>query len=119
MRFWRRAPSFLSTVVFLLAGVASGCNDRVWNFGYQLIPPDGGAVDAPRTDGPMDHGTPDITGIGGTGGTISVGGRGGGGGGGGSSGTGGTGGGTNTCNPNSPDRQTDISNCGTCFNSCL
>jgi len=117
MRFWRRAPSFISSV-FLLAGVASGCNDRVWNFGYQLLPPDGSAGDAPRTDGAMDRGTPDITGIGGTGGSTSVGG-GGGGGNGGSSGTGGTGGVSNTCNPNSPDRQTDISNCGTCFNSCL
>ena len=34
MRFWRRVPSLISTI-FLLAGVASGCNDRVWDFGFQ------------------------------------------------------------------------------------
>src|SRR6476659_3141015 len=86
MRFWRRAPSLVSLVV-LFAGVASGCRDRVWDFGYQVVSPDGGPVDAPKTDAPTDRG--------GTGGTVPQ------------------------CDPLSPQRQTDISNCGTCFNSCL
>src|SRR5436190_7340351 len=115
MRFWRRVPGLIS--IFLLLGAASGCTDRVWDFGLQLIPPDGGAIDAPKSDASMDRGAPDIAGGGGSGGSISIGGRGGGTGGGGTGG-GGTGGGT-SCDPNSPDRQTDISNCGTCFHSCL
>jgi len=116
MRSWRRVPSlFFSSL--LLAGVASGCNDRLWDFGVQVKPPDGGGVDAPRVDSSTDRGTPDLTGFGGTGGSINLGGRGGGGAGG--SGTGGTGGGVVMCDNNAPERQSDISNCGTCFHSCL
>ena len=116
MRSWRRLPSLIS-VLFLVAGVASGCNDRVWDFGYQVIPPDGG-VDAPRVDAAMDRSTPDL-GFGGHGGSGGSAGRGGTGGTGGTTGAGGTGGGVVTCNPNSTDRLTDIANCGTCFHSCL
>jgi len=115
MRFWRRVPSLISTI-FLLAGVASGCNDRVWDFGVQVREPDGGAVDATRTDGARDHNTPDLTGFGGSGGSINIGGRGGGSD---AGGTGGTGGGVVMCDNNAPERQSDISNCGTCFHSCL
>jgi len=121
MRFWRRVPSLLSTsscCLFLVAaGAASGCNDRVWDFGYQVLPPDGGGVDAPRTDAPMDRVTPDITGLGGFGGNS--GGRGGSGGGGAGGSVGGAGGSASTCDDNAPARQTDVSNCGKCFVSCL
>ncbi len=115
MRSWRRVPSLIFTFV-VFAGVASGCRDRFWDPGYQLRPPDGGGVDVPKVDsGPKDHVTIDLTGFGG-----STAGRGGsGGGGGGTGGTSGTGGSVAMCNPNAPERQTDISNCGTCFNSCL
>jgi hypothetical protein len=115
MRFWRRVPSLISTI-FLLVGVASGCNDRVWDFGVQ-IKEDGGTVDATRTDGARDHNTPDLTGFGGSGGSINIGGRDGGSGG--TGGAGGTGGGVVMCDNNAPERQSDISNCGTCFHSCL
>jgi len=116
MRFWRRVPG-LTSIFLLSLAAASGCTDRVWDFGLQLIPPDGGAVDAPKVDAAMDRNTPDIAGGGGSGGSISIGGHGGGGSGG-TSGSGGTGG-SNTCNDNAPERQTDISNCGKCFVSCL
>jgi len=49
MRFWRRVPS-LTPLIFLLAGVASGCTERLWDPGYMVVAPDGGVVDA-RTDG--------------------------------------------------------------------
>jgi hypothetical protein len=111
MRSWRRVPSLVPTLV-LLSGVASGCHDRSWNFGYQVIAPDGGVVDAPKTDGGMDRISIDLSGFGGAAG-FGFGGFGGSGG-----GTGGTGGGVVMCDPNSPERQTDISNCGTCFNAC-
>src|SRR5262245_27586201 len=107
MRFWRRVPSLLPTLL-LLSGVASGCHDRSWNFGYQVIPPDGGVVDAPKTDASMEHASIDLAGFGGAGG-IGFGGAGGSGGG--TGGAGGAGGVTPMCNPNSPDRLTDISNC--------
>ena len=42
MRFRRRVPTLVCTSLFVAAGVASGCNDRVWDFGNQLIPPDAG-----------------------------------------------------------------------------
>src|SRR5262245_34839321 len=114
MRFWRRAPSFIS-VLLLFAGVASGCRDRVWDFGYQLRPPDGGAADAPKVDAPTDRTAIDLTGFGGFGGS----GFGGVGGSGGASGAAGSGGGVVLCDNNSPQRETDILNCGTCFKSCV
>ena len=120
MRFWRRVPSltFHSLLLAGIASIASGCQDRLWNPGYQFIAPDGGSIDAPK-DAPKDQNTPDITGLGGFGGSA-VGGRGGSGGStGGATGTAGTGGTVPQCDNNSPDRQTDISNCGTCFHSCL
>ena len=116
MRFRRRVPTLVCTSLLVAAGVASGCNDRVWDFGNQLIPPDAGGVDAPRTDGAVDHTNP--IGLGGFGGTAGSGG--GGSGGGGSGGTvGGSGGSVATCSDSAPERQTDVSNCGKCFHSCL
>src|SRR3954467_1548891 len=108
MRFWRRVPSLVSLIV-LTAGVASGCQDRVWNFGYQVVPPDGGTVDAPKIDAPTDHTGIDLAGFGGFGGSA-VGGRGGSAGGGsGGSGGGGTGGSGAACGPPSPPRPTGTS----------
>src|SRR5262247_524404 len=107
MRSWRRVPG-LSITLFSVLGVASGCHDRAWDFGVQVVAPDGGSGDAPKTDGATDKVTIDLTGFGGTGGA-----------GGGGSGGGGTGGAPNQCDPNSPDRLTDISNCGECFHSCV
>jgi hypothetical protein len=121
MRSWRRVPSLIS-IFLLVAGAASGCRDRVFDFGYQITDPDAGGADAPVVDGPTDHHvTPDLTGFGGSGNSAGTGGRGGGSGTGGSSGggSGGTGGSVPICSNSSPDRQTDISNCGTCFHSCL
>src|SRR5262245_54315544 len=116
MRFRRRAPSLISTFL-LVAGVASGCQERLWDPGYRLVPPEGGVVDVPKTDGSTDGMSLDLTGLagrGGVGGSINIGGAGGSGG-----GAGGTGGGVPTCDNNSPDRLSDIANCGTCFHSCL
>src|SRR5687767_9807746 len=94
-----RTLSLVGSVWLAVVGV-SGCNDRVWDFGVQLIPPDGGFVDAGRPDAG-----------GGRGGSSGLGGSGG--------GMGGSGGSSMLCDNNAPERQTDISNCGTCFKSCL
>src|SRR4051812_4789153 len=99
MRSWRRVPSLIS-IFLLAAGAASGCRDRVFDFGYQITDPDAGGVDAPVIDGPTDHHvTPDLTGFGGSGNSAGTGGRGGGSGTGGSGGggSGGTGGSVPTC----------------------
>src|SRR6187551_1558148 len=101
MRFWRRVPSLTPLSLFLLAGasIASGCQDRLWNPGYQFIAPDGGA-DAHKMDGSIEHGGPDVTGLGAFGGSA-FGGRGGSGGTGGTAGTGGAAGSVAMCDPNS------------------
>jgi hypothetical protein len=120
MRSGWRLPSLIGSVWLAVVGV-SGCNDRVWDFGVQLVPPDGGVVDAGRPDGGGGRGgSIGLAGRGGSGGQSGSLGRGG------SGGTAGTGGGMgglggngNLCDNNSPQRQTDILNCGTCFHSCL
>src|SRR6476469_5174079 len=108
MRFRGRVSSLNATFFLLLVGVASasGCQDRVWDFGVQIRPPDGGS-DASRPDGSIDTNRPDLTGFGGTAGSISIGGRGGGGTGG-AGGAGGMGGSVSTCDPLSADRLSDI-----------
>ena len=124
MRPGRWLRSLVTARFFLFAtGVvaASGCNNRLYDFGVQVVPdgspPEVSGTDASRVEvGPLPDGSP--TGAAGTGG------HGGGAGGGGSvdaggAGTGGTDAGTSLCDNNSPDRQTDIANCGTCFHSCL
>ena len=114
MRSWLRAPSLTFLfAVSVFASFASGCRDRVWDFGVELIPPDGGLPDTSRTDSSRDVIKIDLTGAAGTGGSV------GGSGGGGSGGTAGTGGTVPMCDPASPERLSDVSNCGTCFNSCL
>jgi hypothetical protein len=117
-----RTLSLIGSVWLAVVGL-SGCNDRVWDFGVQLIPPDGGFIDAGRPDaGSGRGGNVGLAGRGGQGGQGGSAGRGGQGGSAGSGGTGaiaGGGGSSMACNNNAPERQTDISNCGTCFKSCL
>src|SRR5690349_573727 len=105
----------LLTTALVLGGLA-GCKDRYYDFGVQVVPPDGSVLDSGRPDGIIFPG-------GGSGGPAGAGGRAGSGGSGGRGGSAGgmagSGGAVAACNPNSPDRLNDISNCGTCFNSCL
>jgi hypothetical protein len=112
---------FFAAVWVAVAIAASGCRDHLYDFGVAVVPLDAGQVDGlGRTDGSTYM--PDVpvggvggnsaTGIGGTGGAGT--------GGAGGAGTGGAGGASDqVCNPNSPDLQTDIANCGTCFHQCI
>jgi hypothetical protein len=102
----------------LLLLVAAGCHDRLYPFVGSVTPDDGGApVD--RGAGGSGGGTGGVAGaggaagLGGGGGVVATGGAGGGGGG------GGTGGSVQLCDDNSPDRQTDLANCGKCFTICI
>ena len=97
-------------VLFVVGGLGAGCNDRLYDSGETISLIDGGR-----------------TGVGGrvqSGGDAGVGGRAGVGGGGGASdaggtlGVGGSGGAVNVCDETSPLRQTDVANCGRCFNQC-
>jgi hypothetical protein len=103
-----------------LAAALAGCKDRVWEFGAIYQPVDGSAAGTGGSDfntglGGQAGGQAGAGGRAGAGGAAGTGGAAGVGGG----GAGGTGGGVQTCDPNSPDRKTDVSNCGTCFHSCL
>src|SRR6266540_158837 len=111
----RRPTSLIATSLFVLSLIA-GCRDRLYDFGVEVVA-DGGRIERPSTDltWPYVPPLPD----GGVGGSGGRGGTAGGAGGASGSGAGGTGGSIPMCNNSSPDRQTDISNCGTCFNSCL
>ncbi|HEY5053235.1 MAG TPA: MopE-related protein, partial [Solirubrobacterales bacterium] len=82
-----------------------------------MIPSDAAIADRPAGTDTGMH-TPDAHpgGAGGHAGGAS--GQGGAGGSAGQGGVGGTGG-IQVCNPNSPDLQTDIANCGTCFHQCI
>src|SRR4029079_6114726 len=108
MRSRGRVPSltFIFTVS-VLASIASGCRERVWDFGVELIPPDGGVPAAPRVYSSRDVVKIDLTGAAGTGGSV------GGSGGGGSGGTAGTGGTVPMWDPALPGRRGDISNART------
>src|SRR5450631_3373589 len=114
-----RLVNLLKSGVFLaaLSSVATGCHDRLYDFGVGVIPLDAAVADRPAgTDAGMHM--PDAH-VGGAGGHAGgAGGKGGAGGSGGTGGMGGTGG-IQVCNPNSPDLQTDVSNCGTCFHQCI
>jgi hypothetical protein len=94
---------------------ATGCRDHLYQF-RSIGQGDAGTIDAHgRKDGSV--GNPDLHfATGGTPGTD--GGTGGIGGTGGRAGATGTGG-IATCNPNSPELQTDTANCGTCFHQCI
>jgi hypothetical protein len=103
--------ALLTTVI-----TVGGCRDRYYDFGVQVLPPDGSVVEVGGPDGwSFEAGTP----VGGSGGRAGAGGAGGRGGSAGGGGSGGSAGGVALCNNNSPERLTDVANCGTCFNSCL
>jgi hypothetical protein len=99
--------------------VVVGCKDRLYDFGVEVVG-DGAVVIHPDGSSSGDAIVPDGSSHSGTGGTAGTGGSGGrAGSDGGVAGHAGSDGGTNLCDNTSPDRQTDISNCGTCFHSCL
>jgi hypothetical protein len=111
----------VSRLVLVASALAvSGCRDRLYDFGVEVVA-DGSAITQPPSDAGNGDAILPEAGVAGHGGTSGgAGGAAGHGGAGGAAGGGsGAGGGSNQCDPNSPDRQTDISNCGTCFNSCL
>jgi len=115
-----RFRSLVSPSLALVAAAlsASACQDRYFEFGVQLVY-DGAPIEHPVDAGRPDREPTDATGVGGRGGAGGTGGAAGMAGTGGSGGSGGSGGNPNTCDNNSPDRLSDISNCGTCFHSCL
>jgi hypothetical protein len=112
-----RSVSLVKLGLFLVAVsvAATGCRDHLYPF-RTIAEGDAGMIDGRgRTDGPVNN--PDLHF--GTGGTVGRdGGTGGIGGTGGTAGATGTGG-IPTCNPNSPELQTDTANCGTCFHQCI
>src|SRR3954470_18204867 len=112
-----RSVSLVKLGLFLVAVsvAATGCRDHLYQF-RSIGEGDAGTIDAHgRKDGSV--GNPDLHfSTGGTPGTD--GGTGGIGGTGGRAGATGTGG-IATCNPNSPELQTDTANCGACFHQCI
>ena len=113
-----RSVSLVKLGLFLVAVsvAATGCRDHLYQF-RTIAEGDAGMIDARgRTDGTVSN--PDLHFA--SGGTVGRdGGTGGiGGGTGGRAGATGTGG-IATCNPNSPELQTDTANCGTCFHQCI
>jgi sulfatase-modifying factor enzyme 1/putative metal-binding protein len=105
--------------VVALAGVAlAGCRDHLYDFGVAVTPADASIADVGRSDtggsividgGQATGGSGGRSATGGTGGLAA----------GGSGGGSGAGGGTSLCDPSSPDLQTDVANCGKCFNQCI
>jgi len=114
-----RLVNLLKSGLFLLAlsCVAAGCHDHLYDFGVGVIPADAAVADRPAGTDTGTH-TPDAHPGGAGGHAGEAGGQGGGGGSAGTGGVGGTGG-VQVCNPNSPELQTDVSNCGTCFHQCV
>ena len=102
-----------SLLLVVVSVAATGCRDHLYQF-LSIAGGDGGVVDVVRRD--VSFTNPDLRF--GTGGTVGpdggTGGRAGAGG-----GTGGAGGSIQTCNPNSPELQTDTANCGQCFHQCI
>jgi Sulfatase-modifying factor enzyme 1/Putative metal-binding motif len=115
--------SRLATVAAPLLLALSGCNDRLYDFVGNVAQTqnDAGTGGVGGTGGTGGGGTGGAAGTGGVGGVGGSGGiaTGGTGGAGGLGGVGGTGGSVQVCDNTSPDRQTDIANCGTCFNICI
>src|SRR4051812_1076169 len=108
------------SLLALLTVAAAGCHDRLYDFGGAVNPvvKDAGA-DATRADTRTDRTPVDVRSDGTAGAGGSDAGGSGGGGTGGAAGQGGDGGTVMICDPKSPERQTDIANCGTCFNICI
>jgi hypothetical protein len=97
-----------------LVGVAgvlgSGCHDRLYDSGETISMIDAGPTSVGGRGGSTTVGLGGRTGAGGGNGgeTGSAG----------DTGSNGTGGAANTCDETSPLRQTDVANCGRCFNQC-
>jgi hypothetical protein len=109
VKTWLRGPALVAAALGLGLG---GCNSRLYDTGSTISLVDGG----PGMGGAAGTGTGGATGAGGM--TGAGGAAGGATGAAGMTGMGGAGGVPGTCDPNSPDRQTDLANCGTCFNLC-
>jgi hypothetical protein len=110
-----RSKTCLLPLLTILA--AAGCHDRLYDFGGTLKPIDGSVTpDLGFPDvGVGDHFNPDLKSDAGDGSGVGgqAGGRAG------SGGAGGAGGGPMGCDDKSPERQTDLANCGKCFNLCI
>ncbi|HXI56775.1 MAG TPA: MopE-related protein [Polyangia bacterium] len=98
-----------------VAFFAAGCQDRVFDFGGTVVNPDAGSTGSGGSG--LGSGGAIATGSGGSGGRATDGGGSGGAGGNGG-GSGGAGGGIVECKDGDPARQTDVANCGKCFNLC-
>jgi hypothetical protein len=98
-------------VLCVVGGLGAGCNDRLYDSGETISLIDGGPT---GLGGHIQSG-----GDAGVGGRTGVGGGGGATGSGGAAGVGGSGGAVNVCDETSPLRQTDVANCGRCFNECM
>jgi hypothetical protein len=110
----RRPSSLFTASLLLLGALGFACKDRLYDFGVEVVA-DGGRVERPSVDVSFPDAPPIPDGASGTGGRGgSMGGTGGS-----VGGAGGTGGGVVMCSNSSPDRQNDVLNCGTCFNSCV
>ncbi len=108
----RYALARILLVSGVVVGVGAGCHDRLYDSGETISLIDGGSTG-------VDTGRDLISsGDGGVGGVTGTGGAGGGTGGATTDASTGTGGAGNTCDDNSPLRQTDVANCGRCFNQC-
>jgi len=96
----------------VFAGFGAGCHDRLYDSGETISLVDGGLNHADAgSGGKISSGDAGVGGAIGTGGDTGAGGANN------DAGTG-TGGNGNLCDNNSPLRQTDVANCGTCFNQC-
>jgi hypothetical protein len=102
-------------VVGVVGWLGGGCHDRLYDSGETINLIDGGVPvglggrggsnnDAGSEGGRTGAGGSDAGGAAGAAGSTG--------------GTGGTGGAANTCDESSPLRQTDVANCGRCFNQC-
>jgi hypothetical protein len=94
----------------------AGCQDRLYSSGETVSLIDGSASHA---DAARDQISGGDTGLGGRGGGAAGADGAAGSGGSGAGGAGATDGSTTTCDNSSPLRQTDVANCGTCFNECV
>jgi len=96
----------------VFAGFGAGCHDRLYDSGETISLVDGGLTHADAgSGGKIAAGDAGVGGATGAGGDTGAGGA--------SNDAGtGTGGNSNLCDNNSPLRQTDVANCGTCFNQC-
>jgi hypothetical protein len=109
--FRRYGGVFALGLLSVLSLSQAGCQDRLYPYGQTIS-----LIDAGPGTGGTDGGARDRSQ--GSGGRADAGGLGGGAGGAGGVDAGGQGGAAPTCDDTSPERQTDILNCGSCSNQC-